>query len=98
MQKKTLIIVIIIIIILIIAGYAYYKWLPFSPAEEEEKEEEIVPPEATGEVSDLVKAIEKEIQDELNLIYEEEEDGDLVISDTEELDEFGRSADDTGLY
>jgi len=98
MQKnKTLIIAIIIIIVLIIAGYACYKWMPGEPVGEEEKEGEIIPPEATGKVSDLINALEKEIQDELNVVYEGDEDGDLILSDTEEIDNFGRSADDAGL-
>jgi len=98
MQKnKTLIIAVIMIIILITAGYAYYRWMPKELAEEEEKEGEITPPEATGKVSDLIDALEKEIQDELDVVYEGDEDGNLILSDTEEIDDFGRSADDAGL-
>lgn len=97
MQKnKVLIIAVIIIVILIIAGYAYYKWAP-ELSEEKESSEEITPPEPTGEISDLIEALEKEIQDELNVVYEGDEDGDLITSDSEEVNDFGRSADDTGL-
>ena len=96
-NNKTLIIAIIVIIVLVIAGYAYYKWMP-SPAEKEEKEEgEIIPPAATGNIDDLVDALEKEIQDELNVVYEGDEDGNLIISDTEEVNDFGRSAEDSSL-
>ena len=97
-QKNKIWVIVIVIIILAIAVYIYYnyRWLPES-SEKEEKEEEIIPPEATGKISDLVDALEKEIQDELNVIYEEDEDGDLILSDTEEIDDFGQSADDTGL-
>ena len=96
-KSKDFLLSFVVIIVLVKAGYAYYKWMP-SPAEKEEKEEgEIIPPAATGNIDDLVDALEKEIQDELNVVYEGDEDGDLIISDTEEVNDFGRSAEDSSL-
>jgi len=94
-KSKIVLIIIILILGLGILGFLYYQTLePASP--KENGEEGIIPPEATGNINDLTDALEKEIIDEMNTTYEEDE-ANLIISDTEVIDDFGQMADDPEL-
>ncbi|KPJ55347.1 hypothetical protein AMJ47_00545 [Parcubacteria bacterium DG_72] len=96
-NNKNLTLIVVIGLIVIIGIAAFLILNPLKPAGPEEGEEAgITPPEATGNINDLTDALEKEIIDELNLVYEDDE-ADIIISDTEEINDFGQSADDTGL-
>jgi len=98
MKNKNIIFLAIIglIIIIGIAAVLIFKDSLKPAGPEEGERAEIAPPEATGEISDLADSLEKEIIDEMNLVYEEDEAG-LIVSDMEEINDFGQSADDTGL-
>lgn len=96
-NNKNLILLVAIGLIIIAVVAAFLILNPLRPVRPEEGEEaEITPPEATGKVSDLIDALEKEVIDEMNVVYEEDE-ADIIISDREEISDFGQSADDTGL-
>ena len=96
LKNKTVLIIAVLVIVLGILVFFYYKnnLKPVSP--QENMEEEIIPPEATGDINDLTDALEKEMIDEMNTIYEEDE-ANLIISDTEAIDSFGQTADDVEL-
>ena len=96
-NNKNIILLFVIGLIVIIGIVAFFVFNPLKPVSPEEGEEaEIIPPEATGKISDLTDALEKEIVDEMNLVYDGDE-ADIIISDVEEISDFGQSADDTGL-
>lgn len=94
-SNKNVTILVVIGLIVIIALVAFFVFNPLDVLNPE-GQAEITPPAATGDIDDLVDAMEKEIVDEMNLVYEEDE-ADLIISDMEEINDFGQSADDTGL-
>lgn len=94
-ENKKFIIVLIVAGIIIIAGAAVV--LLYNPAKQlAGEEEEITPPAATGNVSDLTNALDKEVLDEMNVSYNED-GADLMISDSEAINSFGQAADDTSL-
>ena len=96
-DNKNIILLFVIGLIVIMGVVAILVFNPLKPVSPEEGEEaEIIPPEATGKISDLTDALEKEILDEMNLVYDEDEAG-IIISDTEEISDFGQLADDAGL-
>lgn len=98
MKNKNIILLVVIglIIIMIVAAVLIFGDILKPAGPEQGKEAEITPSEATGKVSDLVDSLEKEIIDEMNLVYEEDE-AELITSDAEEINNFGQSADDVEL-
>lgn len=82
----------LMIITVIALGFLYKGW----SNRVDETGKEIAPPAATGKLSDLTDALDKEIKDEMNVYYEED-DINLIISDAAEIDKFGQAADDTEL-
>jgi len=102
-ENKSLLFILGVVIVLLIVGVGfailrdYFGQVnPAAPEDKSQKAEEIIPPAATGQISDLADALEKEIIDEMDIVYEEDE-SDLIISDSEEINDFGQAADDTGL-
>lgn len=95
-NNKNLILLVVIGLIIIGSLTLLLIFNPLKPAGPEGEETGIAPPEATGNVGDLIDALDKEIQDEMNLVYEED-DAELIISDNEAINNFGQSADDAGL-
>lgn len=57
----------------------------------------IVPPKATGNIDDTVDALLKELIDEESLYEEEEDDVEILISDIQEISDFGQSIDESEL-
>lgn len=93
MGNKSIILLVVLGLIIIVAVAAFLVFNPMIPSKEEAG---ITPPEATGDIDDLVDALEKEITDEMNLVYEEQE-ATLITSDAALIDDFGQAADDAGL-
>lgn len=57
----------------------------------------IVPPLATGNIDDAIDSLLKELADIESLFIEEEEDAELIISDMQEISDFGQSIDESEL-
>ncbi len=57
----------------------------------------IVPPPATGDIDDTVDALLKELIDEESLYEEEYDDVEIIISDIQEISDFGQSIDESEL-
>lgn len=57
----------------------------------------IVPPVATGNIDDAVDALLKELIDEESLYEEENDDVEILISDIQEISDFGQSIDESEL-
>jgi flagellar basal body-associated protein FliL len=92
-SNKNLIILITVGLIVIVGAAAFLIFNNLNPQQEETG---IVPPQATGKLSDLTNALNKEVTDEMNLVYEED-DANLITSDTDLINDFGQSADDSSL-
>jgi len=57
----------------------------------------IVPPPATGNIDDTVDALLEELIDEESLYEEEDDDVEIIISDIQEISDFGQSIDESEL-
>lgn len=58
---------------------------------------EIVPPPATGNIDDVIDALMKELSDEESLFVKEEGDVVLITGDSQEIDDFGQSINESEL-
>lgn len=85
-MAKSKLILLIVVVIILVGALLYY--LNIS------KEEETIFPEATGEVDDLAKALLLEIDDEQSAIENIDSDKDLILSDSQEVSDFGQSANE----
>lgn len=85
---KKIIIALIIIIVLVV--------LVLLILQTKESSEEIVPPEATGNVEDLKRALSQELIDMESVLLDESE-ADLIVSDDELLNNFGQSINEDEL-
>ena len=98
MDKK---VILIIIALLLIFALVYFLFLIKEevPSEvpEATSQPEITPPAATGNISDLVEALEKELSDENLVLEEENNDINLIISDSQEISDFGQTAHEDDL-
>lgn len=87
MTKKIIIALIVVIVLIVLAVLLFQtKELP----------EEIIPPKPTGNVEDLKEALSQELVDMESVLLEESE-ADLIISDSELLDDFGQSINEDEL-
>jgi flagellar basal body-associated protein FliL len=92
-SNKSLIILIVIGLVIIIGAAAFLIFNPLRPAEQEAG---ITPPAATGKLSDLKNALDEEVTDEMNLVYDGD-DASLITSDADLINDFSQSADDPEL-
>lgn len=58
---------------------------------------EIIPPPATGNIDDVVNALTKESVDEELVVNQEDDEVDLIISDSQEINDFGQSVNENEL-
>jgi len=94
MEKILIVILAAVIVIAVVYFLARQEPESFSDVESEEG---ITPPLATGKIADLENALMKEIADEEFLLNEENSDALLIISDDDEINDFGQSVDEKDL-
>jgi hypothetical protein len=100
MKNKSWLLLIIVGIIAFIAVVIVYYVVKDFPSDEEVpviNDQGIIPPSATGDISELEDALDKELADEDILINEESFDSDLIESDNVEIDNFGQSVNENDL-
>ncbi len=103
MKYKNLIIFSVVALVTIIVVLAYYFSFPEEPSTSstsyfsQKTEAGIVPPLATGNIDDMADALLKELIDEEFLYEEEEDDVEILISDMQEISDFGQSVDESEL-
>lgn len=100
MAKKNMAIFLVCAAI-VFAILAYYLFLPERPVIDRRsgkvQMQEIVSPQATGDIDDVVNALMKELLDEESLLTEEEIDTAFVTTDGQEIDDFGQSINEDEL-
>ncbi len=100
MKYKNLIIVLVVALAAVIVVLSCYFSLPEVPSTSSlfpKTQAGIVPPPATGNIDDTVDALLKELIDEESLYEEEEDDVEIIISDIQEISDFGQSIDESEL-
>lgn len=96
--RINLIIISLVILVAVIAGVLVYLFPgPIKDYFAGKSQSIIVPPVATGNVNDLVKALTREISDEQELLNEEEADAGLILSDSKEISDFDQSINENEL-
>ena len=100
MKYKNLIILLAVALIVVVVVLACYFSFPEEPPTSylfPKTQAGIVPPPATGNIDDAVDALLKEIIDEGSLYEEEDDDVEIIISDIQEISDFGQSIDESEL-
>ena len=104
-SKERVLLSVVLFVAIVGLVYAYYLLSPgfFLPRENQlpqipsitiPQEKEITPPPATGNVDDAANAMLQELSDEGTLLSEEESDTELIISDSQEISDFGQSVNE----
>lgn len=88
---------IVVIIAVIVIGVVYFLSKQSLKEVSITTPKEIIPPKATGNVNDLADALIKEISDENLVLNEEDIDTALVTTDSQEINDFGQSIDESEL-
>jgi len=96
MKMNKSLFILLTVVVLIVVGIAVAVVLKGPIGQKNSEETGITPPVATGNLGDISDALDKEVQDEMDVVYDED-DTNLIISDASQIDEFGQAADDTGL-
>lgn len=94
--EKILIVILAAVIVVAVVYFLSREELDYFPGVE--NREEITPPPATGKIVDLENTLLKEIADGEFLLEEEDKDALLIISDDDEINDFGQSVDEKDLY
>ena len=99
LKKNGFLLAVILIGLAVILALIYFIFSDKNEAAEPESgfNKEVEPPEATGNIDDLVESLEKDILDEGELLKEMEADDDLITSDSGDIDSLGESVDDSEL-
>lgn len=100
MKNKNLIILLAVASVVIVVVLACYFSFPEGPSTSyffPKTQAGIVPPKATGNIDDAVDALLGELIDEESLYEEEDDDVEILISDIQEIGDFGQSIDESEL-
>ncbi len=100
MKYKNLIILLVVASVVIIVVLSCYFSLPEGPSISylfPKTQAGIVLPPATGNIDDTVDALLEELIDEESLYEEEDDDVEIIISDIQEISDFGQSIDESEL-
>lgn len=98
MKKNKLLLLLIAVLVAVVAMAIIY-FLPKLEFKEPPRmsKTEITPPEASGSIDTVEDALIKELLDEDLLLVEEDGDALLIISDDNEIDDFGQAVNEKDI-